>query len=380
MAFERYIWSGGKRLRLGYTTGTCAAAAAGAAARALLSGRAPASVTVRVPAGEEIEIEVVESSVGPVRATCAVRKDGGDDVDATDGALVCACVEFVDSDGIEVRGGSGVGRVTKPGLDQPVGAAAINSVPRRMIARAVEDAMAEASKDGGAAVTISVPSGELIAAKTFNPNLGIVDGISILGTTGIVEPRSLSALRDSIELEIRQASALGSRDLVIVPGNYGSDYVSARLGIGSTPLVACSNFMGDAIDCAAREGFERVLVVGHIGKMVKVCGGVMDTHSRVADARMEILAAHAASVGATAASVREIMAAATADAGLEILEGEGLVAPACASLRDSLAVRLRRRAGGAVSIDAVVFSNVYGELFRTSGADEMLAAWEVAHG
>ena len=249
-----------------------------------------------------------------------------------------------------------------------------------MIAEAVEDALAEAHQDRGAKVTIIVPMGEEIAAKTFNPNLGIVGGISILGTTGIVEPRSLSALRDSIELEIRQAAALGARDLVVVPGNYGSDYVSGNLRIGAVPVIACSNFMGAAIDCAAREGFERVLVVGHIGKMVKLCGGIMDTHSRVADARMEILAAHAAASGAPAERVRQIMDAATADAGLEILQREGLVAPTCESLSRALSIRLGRRAGKAMSVAALVFSNVYGELFRTPGADAMLAAWEVAHG
>lgn len=380
MAFERYIWSGNRRLRLGYTTGTCAAAAAGAAARALLFGEPPASVTVRVPAGEGIEVEVVETRRDASGVTCAVRKDGGDDIDATDGALICARVELTGAEGIEIDGGAGVGRVTKPGLDQPVGAAAINSVPRRMIAEAVEDALAEAHQDRGAKVTIIVPMGEEIAAKTFNPNLGIVGGISILGTTGIVEPRSLSALRDSIELEIRQAAALGARDLVVVPGNYGSDYVSGNLRIGAVPVVACSNFMGSAIDCAAREGFERVLVVGHIGKMVKVCGGIMDTHSRVADARMEILAAHAAASGAPAERVRQIMDAATADAGLEILQREGLVVPTCESLSLALSIRLGRRAGRAMSVAAIVFSNVYGELFRTPGADAMLAAWEVAHG
>lgn len=380
MAYQRYIWSGDKRLRLGYTTGTCAAAAAGAAARALLFGEAPACVTVKVPAGDSVEVEIVEARRDACGATCAVRKDGGDDVDATDGALICARVELTDAEGIEIDGGAGVGRVTKPGLDQPVGAAAINSVPRRMIADAVEGVLAEAREDRGASVTVIVPKGDKIAAKTFNPNLGIVGGISILGTTGIVEPRSLSALRDSIELEIRQAAALGASDLVVVPGNYGSDYVSGNLRIGAVPVVACSNFMGDALDCAAREGFARVLVVGHIGKMVKVCGGIMDTHSRVADARMEILAAHAAASGAPAESVRRIMDAATADAGFEILEHEGLVAPTCASLSRALSVRLQRRAGKAMSVSAIVFSNVYGELFRTPGADAMLAAWEVAHG
>lgn len=380
MAYQRYIWSGNKRLRLGYTTGTCAAAAADAAARALLFGEPPASVTVRVPAGEDVEVEVVESRVDADSAMCAVRKDGGDDVDATDGALICARVTLTDVEGIEIDGGAGVGRVTKPGLDQPVGAAAINSVPRRMIAQAVEGVLAQAHEDRGAVVTIIVPKGEQIAAKTFNPNLGIVGGISILGTTGIVEPRGLSALRDSIELEIRQVAALGARDLVIVPGNYGSDYVSEHLQVGAVPVVACSNFMGDAIDAAVREGFERVLVVGHIGKMIKVCGGIMDTHSRVADARMEILAAHAAASGAPAELVRRIMDAATADAGFEILEHEGLAVPTCASLSRALSVRLERRAGKAMRISAIVFSNVYGELFRTPGADAMLAAWEVAHG
>ena len=193
MAFEHYVQSGGKRLRCGFTTGTCAALAAAGAARLLLTGKAPETVSLVTPKGISVEVPLEQCAWTESRAVCAVRKDAGDDIDVTDGLLIFAAVEFSREPGIAIDGGEGVGRVTKPGLDQPVGAAAINHVPRQMIRAALEDVCGALCCQRGLRVTISVPGGAEIAAKTFNPNLGIVGGISILGTSGIVEPMSMQA-------------------------------------------------------------------------------------------------------------------------------------------------------------------------------------------
>ena len=198
MAFEHYIQSGGKRLRCGYTTGTCAALAAAAATQLLLTKEPPKTMGLMTPKGIFVEVEISQSSLEGGKATCGVVKDAGDDVDATQGLLICAQVESSEAPGITIDGGLGVGRVTKPGLDQPVGAAAINHVPRQMIASAVEKVQKTFGDSRGLAVTIFVPEGEKIAQKTFNPYMGIVGGISILGTSGIVEPMSIQALIDTL--------------------------------------------------------------------------------------------------------------------------------------------------------------------------------------
>ncbi len=346
---------------------------------------------------------MVDVCIGEGCAQCAVRKDAGDDADVTDGVLVYALVEHAGpgtgaagSKGVPAResevsvdGGVGVGRVTLPGLEQPVGAAAINATPRAMITSAVtlpglEQPVGAAAINatpramitsavrevctahgfsGNIAVTISVPEGVALAEKTFNPHLGIEDGISILGTTGIVEPRSLAALRDSIELEIRQHAAMGRRGVVLTPGNYGGQFISGHFHLNGAPVVFISNFVGDAIDCCVREGFTNVLLVGHIGKLVKVAGGIMDTHSRTADCRAEILAAHAALAGAGAKTVHEIMSSVTTTTALEVIEAAGVGDAVRASLAAAIEDRLRRRAAGACDIAAVVFDAGRRELF-----------------
>ena len=197
MAFEYYIRSGQKKLRCGYTTGTCAALAAAGAARLLLTGAPPETLRLVTPKGVAVEVEPAEWVLENGAARCAVYKDGGDDADVTTGHLVVATVTKTAS-GIAIDGGKGVGRVTKPGLDQPVGAAAINRVPRQMIAGAVQAVCEDTGYEGGLSVVISVPSGEELARRTFNPSLGIEGGISILGTSGIVEPMSAQAIVDTI--------------------------------------------------------------------------------------------------------------------------------------------------------------------------------------
>lgn len=370
---EVYLPVGRKQLRCGYTTGTCAAAAAAGAAARLLTGAVLDEVQVDTPAGVMVTAELLEHAAGPGWASCAVRKDGGDDPDVTDGILICARVERRESPGIAIDGGAGVGRVTRPGLDQPVGAAAINSVPRRMITRQVEQVMAAAGYDGGLAVTISVPEGAALAGRTFNPRLGIEGGISILGTGGIVRPMSEAALLDSLYLEQDMLQAAGARDIILTPGNYGDAFAQQSLGLTLARRCTCSNYLGAAIDHAAGLGFRSLLVVGHLGKLIKVAAGNMNTHSRVSDARRETLTAHAALAGGGPELLRALFDSPTTDAGVALLTQAGLLEIVMTSLARALDEQLKYRAGDGLAIEAVFFSNQYGMLGKTPGADSLLS-------
>ena len=376
MAFDHYIENGAQRLRCGYTTGTCAALAAAGAASLLLSGEAPRALSLLTPKGIPVTVEPVELFWENGAAVCGVAKDGGDDADATDGLVIRARVETIEEPEIRIDGGEGVGRVTKPGLDQPPGAAAINRVPRRMIeeqARRVCDALGYA---GGLSVCISVPGGEEAAKRTFNPMLGIEGGISILGTSGIVEPMSEKALVDTIAVELRQAAALGARDVILTPGNYGEtflrDHPQAARGV---PVVKCSNFIGDALDLAGNRGFSQVLLVGHAGKLVKLAAGVMNTHSRYADGRAEVFCAHAAVCGAPPPLCRSLMQAASADACLALLDDASLREPVIDSILTAIQRHLDRRAGGRFRTGAVLFTNTFGLLGQTTTAKEIIRSW-----
>ena len=376
--FEHYIRSGQKLLRCGYTTGTCAALGAAGAARLLLTGRAPETVGLRTPKGLVVEVAPQFCRLTAAGAECAIVKDGGDDVDATTGLPVIAAVALRPDapHTVTIDGGVGVGRVTKPGLDQPVGAAAINHVPRQMIAEALHREAEAAGYDGGFAVVISINGGEEAAKRTFNPHLGVEGGLSVLGTSGIVEPMSQQALLDSLQLEIHQA-ALRSRRLILAPGNYGLDYLAENLKeLREIPVVKISNFIGDALDMAASEQFEQVLLVGHVGKLVKLAGGIMNTHSRQADCRTELFCTHAALCGADTVTCRALMDAATTDACLAVLDGAGLRGPVMASLLDAIQTHLDRRAAGAFTVGAVVFSNRSGPLGQTKNADTLLKMWK----
>ena len=275
--------------------------------------------------------------------------------------------------------------MTKPGLDQPVGAAAINAVPRRMIAEAVKEVCDELGYSGGLSVVISVPGGAEIARRTFNPMLGIEGGISILGTSGIVEPMSEQALIDTVELALRQAAALdtgcrGEKRLILTPGSYPGSYGEAYLhAIGldalGVPVVKCSNFIGEALDAAAVQGFSEVLLVGHVGKLVKLAGGVMNTHSAQADCRAELFTAHAALCGANGALCWALMEAVTADACLKLLADAGLREKVLKSLLTAIQTHLDRRAAGRMKVGAAIFSNEYGGLGETDEARRMRKEW-----
>ena len=376
MSFEHYIRSGTKQLRCGITTGSCAALAASGAAQMLLCGGVPEKLSLLTPGRLRVEIKPEYCCPEKNGAVCAVRKDAGDDPDVTDGILIIARVKRSEA-GIDIDGGPGVGRVTKPGLDQPVGSAAINTVPRRMIREALETVCKEADYSGGLHVEISAENGEEIAGKTFNPLLGIEGGISILGTSGLVEPMSEQAIVDTIALEIRQKKAEGSSRLILCPGNYGLDYVEGTFPeLGSVPRVKYSNYIGEALDLAVVEGMKEVLLVGHIGKLVKLAGGIMNTHSRIADCRKEIFCAYAALCGAGLETCENLMRQVTADACLDVLETAELRSQVTEHLLYEIQRVLDRRVAGACGIGAVLFSNVYGMLGCSSGAETMLNRWK----
>ena len=375
--FEHYIRSGRRLLRCGYTTGTCAALGAAGAARLLLTGRAPESVGLRTPKGIVVEVAPRFCRATADGAECAIVKDGGDDVDATTGLPVIAAVALCPDAPrtVTIDGGAGVGRVTKPGLDQPVGAAAINHVPRQMITEALLREADAVGYGGGFAVVISIDGGAEAARRTFNPHIGVDGGLSVLGTSGIVEPMSQQALLDTLQLEIHQA-ALKSKRLILAPGNYGLDYLASHLPeLREIPIVKISNFVGEALDMAAAEQFGELLLVGHVGKLVKLAGGIMNTHSKQADCRTELFCAHAAICGADAATCRALLDAATTDACLDILAEAGLKAPVMASLLDAVQAHLDRRAAGAFEVGAVLFSNQAGPLGQTKTADALLKKW-----
>ena len=368
---EEYLVKDGKRLRLGYTTGSCAAAAAKAAAWMLLTGRRKESIRLQTPKGIELNLKVLDIQMLADEARCAIQKDSGDDPDVTRGTLIFAAVKRSDQSGVTIDGGEGVGRVTKPGLDQPVGAAAINSVPRKMIEENVREVCMLVGYDGGIDVTISAPGGEALAKKTFNPRLGIEGGISILGTTGIVEPMSEQALLDTIHVELRQRRENGADYILLAPGNYGADYIRDFIGLDPKTAVLTSNFIGDSLEFCKEFGFHGALLIGHIGKFVKLAGGMWNTHSKFGDCRMEILAAHAAAAGVDAEHIREILDCAACDDAVRILRECGRDAPALARVTERALFHLSHRADG-MEVGLLMFSKEYGVLGQSENALALL--------
>ena len=301
-----------------------------------------------------------------------MKKDAGDDPDTTNGILVYATVWKTDTAGIVIDGGVGVGRVTRPGLSQKVGEAAINSVPRAMILREAEEAAVSHDYEGGLKVVISVPEGVEIGKKTFNPRLGITGGISILGTSGIVEPMSEKALVESIHVEMKQHFTQGEKYLLVTPGNYGADYLREHMTLPFERNIKCSNYVGETIDMAVDMGVKGILFVAHIGKFVKVAAGIMNTHSHSADARMEVLASNALRVGVDGDTARDILNCNTTDEALDILQEKGLLEPAMKEIMERIQFYLDHRSYEQIKLGAVVFNNVYGYLGKTRDAGELI--------
>ena len=370
---DHYIYRGTQKLRCGFTTGSCAAAAAKAAAMLLLSGEAPAHVRLMTPAGIPLLLPVRSAHMELDQAVCAIKKDSGDDPDVTNGILIYAAVCKCDS-GMEITGGEGIGTVTKAGLDQPVGASAINSVPRRMISDAVAEIAAEFDYSGGFRIVISAPEGTEIAKKTFNPRMGITGGISIIGTKGIVEPMSNSALIETIRTEAKMRKAAGHENLLLTLGNFSEDYLAKKLPDLAERSVICSNFIGDAIDIGISLGFRRILIVGHLGKLVKLGSGIMNAHSAVADGRMETLIACGVLGGVQPDILRQLADCATTDAALEILYAHDAADQTLDILAKRIDFYLHARARERAEIGALIFSNQHAVMLKTSDADAILQA------
>lgn len=382
---EQYVMKNQKRLRCGITTGTCAVAAANAAAMCLLMHVKREQVSIYTPKGITVEIPVIYVDSDKDRAEYKVIKDSGDDPDVTNHAEICVCVERADrkerkntyfSDErypkLYLDGGIGVGRVTKRGLEQKIGQAAINKVPRKMLFEAVGEVCRLCEYEGQLLITVFVPEGEHLAEKTFNPKLGIEGGISILGTSGILEPMSEKAIVDTIETEIRQLHAQGETRLLVTPGNYGQSYASEYVKLSLQGSVKCSNYIGETLDLAVGYGMESLLLIGNIGKLVKLAAGIMNTHSKAADGRCEIFAVHTVLCGGTGEMVKKLMTCINTEEMLQYLEEWGLREAVIQSICARIKEYVTRRTGGKLRFGILLFSESFGFLGETEGSSELV--------
>ena len=363
-------------MRYGFTTGSCATAAAKAAAYMLLTGKKKTEITIETPKGIPYTAQILQIDRKETEVSCAVKKDGGDDPDITTGTLIYAKVMLEEkTEGKElakiwIDGGIGVGRVTKPGLDQPVGNAAINHVPREMIEKEVLQVCNFLDYKGSLKVEISVPEGERLAEQTFNPRLGILGGISILGTSGIVEPMSNKAILDTIQVELNQRKALGFDYVVVSPGNYGLDFMKKAYDYDLDQSIKCSNFIGVTIDMAVELGFRKMLLAGHIGKLIKVAGGIMNTHSKEGDCRMELLTAFAVKFGVESEQVCKILDCVTTEEAIRILKESGKQQVVMDYAMERICYYLNKRAKGKMQVDCIMYANEFGELAKSKEAEE----------
>ena len=369
-----------KLLRCGYTTGTCAAAASKAAVAMLFKQESMDSVAITTPNQTDLIIDVLNPQFKDNVASCSIEKDSGDDPDITNGILVSSKVTLLpDSSEIIIEGGKGVGKVTKGGLDQPVGMSAINSVPRKMIKDSLNELAMQYNYKGGFHVLISVPKGEEIAKKTFNPELGIVGGISILGTTGIVEPMSAKALADSIKVEISVIAAESNESILIFLGNFGKKFTEEELNLSTKPGIMCSNFIDVALDSSVEFGFKNILIVGHIGKLVKLGIGMFNTHSHNGDGRIETLLSCALDAGANIEILNEIQKCVTTNAVLDILYENDLLTKTMGVLNGRIGHNIDRRIPEDINVGFICFANTgeySGVLFESENADDLKELWK----
>ncbi|WP_410015126.1 cobalt-precorrin-5B (C(1))-methyltransferase CbiD [Sodalis sp. C49] len=349
------VWHNGRALRKGYTTGSCATAAAKVAAEMLLRQQVIDTVSIVTPSGVTLCLNVELPLISPGEATAAIRKDGGDDVDATDGMLIFARLRLRADAAIIIEGGAGVGRVTRNGIGLAIGQAAINNTPRHTIETAVREVI---GPDRGADVEIFAPEGEARARKTYNARLGILGGISIIGTSGIVTPMSEESWKKSLSLELGMKRADGMDRVILVPGNHGERFVGERLGIDKRYVVTMSNFVGYMLKEAERLGFRQILMVGHFGKLVKVAAGIFHTHSHIADGRMETLIAWLALCDAPHALMHQVAACVTTEEAMALIDAAGWqrVYPAIAARVAARMAELLRFSSAPPRCDALLFS------------------------
>ena len=361
----------GKELRYGFTTGTCATAATKAALIMLLTKVEVKEVQVKTNNGKIISLPVEGIIINDNSVKCGVQKDSGDDPDITNGMFVFSEVKLIEK-GIEIKAGEGVGVVMQKGLPLPPGEPAVNPGPRKMISDEIKKILPEGK---GIEIILSIPGGKEIAEKTFNPRLGIEGGLSILGTTGILEPMSVDAIKETHRIELNKIVAENKNSLVVVPGNYGTDYVRDILKLSDSPLLKVSNYIGDILLYAETKDIKRILLVGHIGKLIKLAGGIFNTHSKTADGRMEIFAALAASLGLSAERVEKILEANTTDSAIEIAEEEFSVQK-LNELYDKIANRVSDKIGKYINnkfkVGTIIFSLQKGELARCKDVQQII--------
>ena len=315
-----------KNLRTGYTTGTCAAAAARAALMYMLGGERVDSVDVLLPRGDHLRVTIKSCGAAQDGIICSVIKDGGDDPDVTHGAEI---VVELSQDGktgeIIIEGGEGVGTVTKPGLGLEVGGPAINPVPRRMIRENLREVAGDLLDKGGLRVTISVPAGRELAPKTDNPRLGILGGISILGTSGIVIPYSTASFAAAIRQNLDVALAMGDDTVVLTTGGRSEDFARNIICLPDHCFVQMGDFSGYAIQQCGKKNLKKAYVVGFVGKLAKMATGVAQTHVKGSKVDMEFLAGIAKECGASQDTIQKIRRANTARHVMEIVLEDGRV-------------------------------------------------------
>ncbi|HGM1295498.1 TPA: cobalt-precorrin-5B (C(1))-methyltransferase CbiD [Clostridioides difficile] len=348
---EEYVYIDGKKYRRGYTTGSCATGASKAAVYMLITKNRINTINIDTPKGIPLLLKVDNINISDTFVECSIKKDGGDDIDATHTMDIYARAEIVakndknkgyltlkDIDSlstnseckselykfIRVYGGTGIGVVTKKGLSVDVGKPAINPTPLKMINHEIRKLIGDnfesiLGNDKVLKITIFAPQGETVAKKTFNPRLGIVGGISIIGTTGIVEPMSDEGWKKSLSIELQMKKEQGLDKIILVPGNHGEQFIREKLNLDINYVVRVSNFIGYMIKEAQRIGYKKILMAGHIGKFIKVSAGIFNTHSKVADARSEILVANLALMGARYEFLNKINQCVTTEEAVELI-------------------------------------------------------------
>jgi cobalt-precorrin-5B (C1)-methyltransferase len=326
------IWHKGKAYRKGYTTGSCATAAAKVAALMILRQQIIHQISIVTPSGVTLHLNVEEPLIHGNQATAAIRKDGGDDVDVTHGMLIYAQVKLRDDAHITITGGTGIGKVTQKGIGLPIGHSAINKTPLQTIEAAVREVL---GPERGADVVIFAPEGEERALRTYNSRLGILGGISILGTTGIVTPMSEESWKSTLAIELEQKRENGLDKVIFVPGNHGERFVREQLQVDTNLVVTMSNFVGYMLQEAERLAFRHVVMVGHLGKLIKVAAGIFHTHSHIADGRMETLVTHLALAGAPNELLQQVYHCLTTEAAMELIAQAGYE-----SVYDAIATRI----------------------------------------
>ncbi len=343
----------GKGQREGFSTGSCASAAAKAATLALVTGKPPETVEIDLPIGKRATFKVEQCHLESGWARASIIKDAGDDPDCTHGAEIFAEVSLREEPGIQIEGGEGVARITKPGLGIEIGKASITRVPLRMITGSLDEALALGSNGGGARVLITVPRGEEMAKKTMNARLGIIGGISILGTSGIVKPYSTAAYKVSIVQAIDVAVAIGLDEVVITTGGKSEEYAMRVFPLKEEAFVEMGDWVGFTLAYLGKKRVRKVNVAGMIGKLSKVADGEFYTHARKSPVNLESLATIAASCGADSETVEAIRRGNTAREAQEIVLAKG-VAGFFDTVAGKVAANCRAYGKGTFQVESVL--------------------------